>query len=207
MNIIVDDDDFPLIIKVASLPDIRMQVYFLDNDDFFKGRDIFRDAGGVEYADNSDRMIFFCKGVIETVRKFGWSPDIVHCHGWMTSLVPFYLKTAYKNDPLFSKVKVIYSVFSATLEKSFDAHFFTKASINNLQEEDLQSFRSGDGVILHQGAIIYADAVIQAESGLDEGLQVAIDEVREKPLLKMEGEDLFAGIPGLYRSMISDEEK
>ena len=115
MNIIVDDDDFPLIIKVASLPDIRMQVYFLDNDDFFKGREIFHDANGAEYEDNSDRMIFFCKGVIETVRKFGWSPDIVHCHGWMTSLVPFYLKTAYKNDPLFSKVKVIYSKSSFLL--------------------------------------------------------------------------------------------
>jgi starch synthase len=206
MNIIVDDDDFPLIIKVASLPDIRMQVYFLDNDDFFKGREIFHDANGAEYEDNSDRMIFFCKGVIETVRKFGWSPDIVHCHGWMTSLVPFYLKTAYKNDPLFSKVKVINSVFSDTLEKSFDTKFFTKASINNLQEADLSAFRSGDEIVLHQGAIVYADAVIQAEEGLNEALQAAIDTIKEKPLLKMEGEDIFSGIPDFYRSILPEEE-
>ncbi len=206
MNIIVDDDDFPLIIKVASLPDIRMQVYFLDNDDFFKGREIFHDANASEYADNADRMIFFCKGVIETVRKFGWSPDIVHCHGWMTSLVPFYLKTAYKNDPLFSKVKVIYSVFSETLEKSFDLNFFIKASINNLQESDLSAFRSGDEIVLHQGAIIYADAVIQAEGDLNKDLQNALEAIREKPLLIMEGEDVFSGIPDLYRSMLPTEE-
>jgi starch synthase len=206
MNIIVDDDDFPLIIKVASLPDIRMQVYFLDNDDFFKGREIFHDLKEVEYDDNSDRMIFFCKGVIETVRKFGWSPDIVHCQGWMTSLVPFYLKTAYKNDPLFNKVKVIYSVFKDTLEKSFDTKFFTKASINNLQEADLSAFRAGDEVVLHQGAIVYADAVIQAEELLDEGLQSAINEINDKPLLKMEGEDLFIGIPDFYRAMLPEEE-
>lgn len=206
MNIIVDDDDFPLIIKVASLPDIRMQVYFLDNDDFFKGREIFHDANGTEYADNSDRMIFFCKGVIETVRKFGWSPDIVHCHGWMTSLVPFYLKTAYKNDPLFSKVKVIYSVFSETLEKSFDPNFFTKASINNLQEADLSAFRSADEIVLHQGAIVYADGVIQAEYGLNDSLQRAIDDITEKPLLKMEGEDIFSGIPDFYRAILPVEE-
>ena len=151
-------------------------------------------------------MIFFCKGVIETVRKFGWSPDIVHCQGWMTSLVPFYLKTAYKNDPLFSKVKVIYSVFKDTLEKSFDTKFFTKASINNLQEADLSAFRSGDDIVLHQGAIVYADAVIQAEELLDESLQSAIDEIKDKPLLKMEGEDLFSGIPDFYRAMLPEVE-
>ena len=91
MNIIVDDDDFPLIIKVASLPGARMQVYFLDNEDFFKRKSVFEDSQGKPFDDNADRMVFFCKGVIETVKKFGWPPDIIHCHGWMISLVPRYL--------------------------------------------------------------------------------------------------------------------
>jgi len=90
MNIIVDDDDFPLIIKVASLPEARMQVYFLDNEDFFKRKSIFENDKGEPFEDNADRMVFFCKGVIETVKKFGWAPDIVHCHGWMTSLIPLF---------------------------------------------------------------------------------------------------------------------
>ena len=92
MNIIVEDDDYPLVIKVASLPEGRMQVYFLDNDDFFRRKHIFLDEQDQPFTDNADRMVFFCKGVIETVKKFGWAPDIVHCHGWMTSLVPLYMK-------------------------------------------------------------------------------------------------------------------
>jgi len=100
MNIIVEDDDYPLILKVASLPGARMQVYFLDNEEFFKRKSVFEDAKGKPFEDNADRMVFFCKGVIETVKKFGWAPDIIHCHGWMTSLVPLYLKTAYKTEPI-----------------------------------------------------------------------------------------------------------
>ena len=103
-------------------------------------------------------------------------------------------------------MKVIYSVFKDTLEKSFDTKFFTKASINNLQEADLSAFRSGDDIVLHQGAIVYADAVIQAEELLDESLQSAIDEIKDKPLLKMEGEDLFSGIPDFYRAMLPEVE-
>ena len=112
MNIIVDDDDFPLIIKVASVQGARMQVYFLDNEDFFKRKAIFKDADEKAFEDNPDRMIFFCKGVVETVKKFGWAPDIVHCHGWMTSLIPLYLKTAYKSEPLFEDAKVVTSIYN-----------------------------------------------------------------------------------------------
>ena len=108
MNIIVDDDDYPLIIKVASLQEARMQVYFLDNEDFFKRKQIFENKDGQPFEDNADRMVFFCKGVMETVKKFGWPPDIIHCHGWMTSLVPLYLKKAYKNEPLFQNTKILF---------------------------------------------------------------------------------------------------
>jgi len=168
MNIIIDDDDYPLIIKVASLPGARLQVYFLDNDEFFKRKYLFEDQHGKEFEDNQDRMVFFCKGAVETVRKFGWAPDLVHCHGWMTSLVPLYLKTAYKDDPLFKKSKVIYSVYNETLEKGFTKDFLTKASINNLQPKDLKAYQNTTaGVKLHKGAMEYADALIQGNAKLD----------------------------------------
>ncbi|MEL6986637.1 MAG: glycogen/starch synthase, partial [Bacteroidota bacterium] len=161
MNIIVDDDDFPLIIKVASLPGARIQVYFLDNEEFFKRKFYFEDGDGNAYDDNVDRMVFFCKGVIETVKKFGWPPNIIHCHGWMTSLVPFYLKTVYENEPLFKDAKIIYSAYKDTMEKTFSNRFSEKASINNLTPEDLKAYQTKNKIHLHQGAISYADAVIR----------------------------------------------
>ena len=142
MNIIVDDDDFPLIIKVASLPGARLQVYFLDNDDFFKRKSVFEDAKGKPFDDNADRSVFFCKGVLETVKKFGWAPDIIHCHGWMTSLVPLYLKTAYKSEPLFQDSKVITSVYNNPVKNVFSEEFISKASINDLEAEDLVAFNT-----------------------------------------------------------------
>ena len=190
MNIIVDDDDFPLIIKVASLPEARMQVYFLDNEDFFKRKFIFKDADDNPFDDNPDRMVFFCKGVIETVKKFGWAPDIVHCHGWMTSLIPLYLKTAYKNEPLFQNAKVVYSIYSDTLSDNFTDQFISKASINNLTEEDLNAYKNGEGVTLHQGAIIYSDAVIHGSESLAESVTKELEGV-EKPVLEYQGDEGF----------------
>ena len=116
------------------------QVYFLDNEEFFKRKSVFEDSEGVSFDDNIDRAVFFCKGAIETVRKFGWAPDIIHCHGWMTALIPLYLRTAYKNDPLFQFSKVVYSLYdSLTQPFNFD-EFVLKASINNLEAEDMREF-------------------------------------------------------------------
>src|SRR5690606_5135811 len=141
--IIVDDDDYPLIIKVASLPGARLQVYFLDNEESFKRKYIFEDGDGKPFEDNEDRKVYFCKGVLETVKKFGWPQDIIHCHGWMTSLIPLYIKSVYKDEPLFKKTKVIYSVYNNSLEDTFDKKFLVKASINNLEPEDLQAYVNG----------------------------------------------------------------
>ncbi len=168
MNIIVDDDDFPLIIKVASLPGARMQVYFLDNEDFFKRKSVFEDADGNPFEDNADRMIFFCKGVLETVKKFGWAPDVVHCHGWMTSLIPLYLKTAYKNEPLFQNSQVIYSVYDQMMSDNFKPDFFEKASINNLNTEDLAAYGSDNAITLNKGAAAFCDGIIKGSEELKE---------------------------------------
>ena len=102
MNLIINDFDHPLIIKVASIPAARMQVYFIDNEDYFNRKAIVTDKNGNIFADSDERMIFYCRGVIETVRKLGWAPHIIHCQGWMTSLVPMYLKRSFGDDPLFA---------------------------------------------------------------------------------------------------------
>jgi starch synthase len=178
MNIIVNDDDYPLIIKVASLPGSRIQVYFLDNDEFFKRKSVFEDAEGKSFDDNADRSVFFCKGAIETVRKFGWAPDIIHCQGWMTALIPLYLRTAYKNDPLFSMSKVIYSLYDQTFDYN---EFAAKASINNLEADDLIAYQSENEVNVHKGAIAFADAIIKVGE-VSEVIEKALSE-SDKPIL------------------------
>ena len=190
MNIIVDDDDFPLIIKVASLPGARMQVYFLDNEDFFKRKSVFTDDEGKSFADNEDRMVFFCKGVIETVKKFGWAPDIVHCHGWMTSLVPMYLKTAYKNEPLFQNSKVVYSLYNSDLAVDFSEAFMSKASINNLEPEDLVAYIDNEKVNLNKGAVAFTDAVIEGSEKLDDSVPPLLKDL-EKPVLEFQSEEQY----------------
>src|ERR1041385_8035528 len=119
MNLIIDDNDHPLIIKVASIQSARMQVYFIDNEEYFQRKLVFRDAKEKYFKDNEDRMLFFCRGVIETVKKLGWPPDIIHCHGWMSSLIPFLVKTSYKEEPLFAESKVVYSSYYHDLDESF----------------------------------------------------------------------------------------
>ena len=205
MNIIVDDDDYPLIIKVASLPEARMQVYFLDNEDFFKRKGIFNDADGKPFEDNSDRMVFFCKGVIETVKKFGWAPDVVHCNGWMTSLIPLYLKTAYKGEPLFQHSKVVYSVCNGSPEETFTDSFLAKASINNLTESDLKAYQNDQGIALHHGAIAFADALIQGSEDIDEDVKNALSET-DKPVLEYQGEAGFeAPYKDFFESLATEE--
>lgn len=206
MNIIVDDDDFPLIIKVASLPGARLQVYFLDNDDFFKRKSIFEDKEGKPHVDNADRMVFFCKGVIETVKKFGWAPDIIHCHGWMSSLVPAYVKKAYANEPLFQDSKILYSVYNESYAENFQDDFFDKASINNLEPEDLEAYVKDGKITLHEGAIKFSDALITGAEELNEDLAKAI-ETSEKPYLDYQDEETYLGAYlDFYQSLMSEEE-
>jgi len=183
MNIIVDDDDFPLIIKVASLPGARMQVYFLDNEDFFKRKSVFTDDEGQAFDDNEDRMVFFCKGAIETVKKFGWPPDIIHCHGWMTSLVPLYIKKAYKNEPLFRDSKVIYSMYENPLTENFGDDFFAKASINALNEGDLEAYKTDGKITVDKGAATFSDGVIVGSESLNDDVTKTLGDL-EVPVLE-----------------------
>lgn len=190
MNIIVDDDDYPLIIKVASLPGARMQVYFLDNEDFFKRKSVFEDADGKAFDDNAERMVFFCKGAIETVKKFGWAPDIVCCHGWMTSLIPLYLKEAYKTEPIFQDSKIVYSLYNNSLEHTLKNDFTSLAAINTLMPKDLAAYQEEDKVVLNKGAISFADAVIIGSEELSEE-QAALVADLDKPVLEYQGTENY----------------
>lgn len=177
MNIIVDDEDYPLIIKVASLPGARLQVYFLDNEEFFKRKAVFFDEEGTAFDDNQERLVFFCKGVMETVKKFGWAPDIVHLHGPMTSLIPLYIKEAYKNDPVFRDAKIIYSMYDDSLAKAFTPNFLDIAAINDLESSNLEIFNSNGGIDLNQGALHYSDAVISGNGPMNENM---MEEVKSR---------------------------
>src|ERR1044071_10336188 len=152
INVSVDNDDYPLQIKVASLPNARLQVYFLDNEDFFRRKYVFQNENENWYEDNDLRTIFFSKGALETVKKFGWPPDIIHCSGWMTGLIPMYLKKAYKRDPVFSHSKVIYSVGSTSFKEKLGADFAKLINVNNaIKEKDTELFKDGNNVALMRG--------------------------------------------------------
>jgi starch synthase len=181
MNINVDDDDYPLIIKVASLPGTRMQVYFLDNEEFFKRKQVFKNEKDEFFEDNIDRTIFFCRGVIETVKKFGWAPDIVHAHGWMTSLLPAMLKTTYQNEPIFQNAQLVYSAYDAEdANKSFAPNFTEKMAANNLG--DVVEAYIKDGVLdLNAGASKFSEGTI---IGLED---IAVENITE-PMLPYEAE-------------------
>ncbi len=202
MNIIVDDDDYPLIIKVASLPGARLQVYFLDNEEFFKRKFVFDDENEQPFEDNQERMVFFCKGVIETVKKFGWPPDIIHCHGWMTSLIPFYLKKVYQNEPIFESSTIIYSAYDNNYEEKFTEKFFEIAAINQLETEDLADFNDGGKVKLLQGGMKYADAIVKGEEKLSKEVVTQLESLDVPILESFPEEELNDGMFEFYRGLL-----
>ncbi|KQB99657.1 glycogen/starch synthase [Pedobacter sp. Hv1] len=204
MNIIIDDNDNPLIIKVASIPAARMQVYFLDNEDYFQRKHVFRDKENKFYADNDERTIFFCKGALETVKKLGWAPDVVHCHGWMTSLVPAYIKTTYKNDPTFKNAKVVYSVYENCFTETLNADLHKKAVMNNMTEEDTKAFIKADCNSLHMGAITHSDAVVLADENIDKDVLKFVKD-SNKPTLAFNLTENYENFFSFYEE-ISDEE-
>jgi starch synthase len=185
INVIIDKEDYPLIIKVASLPNARLQVYFMDNEDYFKRKAVFRDEQDKFFDDNGERMIFFCKSALETVKKFGWPPHVIHCHGWMTSLIPMYLKTAYKKEPVFSYSKVIYTAQGPQFKEKLNAHFVQKAMVNNdIKEKDADLYKDGSNNALTLGASKYADVVIFGNENIDKKVADEIKPSRYKKVLK-----------------------
>ncbi len=207
MNIIVDDEDYPLIIKVASLPKAKIQVYFLDNEEFFKRKFVFEDEEGKPFDDNQDRSVFFCKGVMEIVKKFGWAPDIIHCHGPLTSLVPLFQKKVYNNDPIFEEAKVVYSVYNSKLGDPFNKRFLEIATINNLEDKDVAPYGKEDDITLQKGAISYSDALIIGSKELSKDVMKNV-KAFDKDILEYKGvEEQLQAIIDYYDFLIGDDEE
>ncbi len=178
MNLIINDMDMPLIIKVASLPKERMQVYFIDNEEYFRRKAVFTDEEGNLFADNDERAIFFAKGVVETVKKLNWAPDIIHVHGWMASLLPLYLREYYKNDPLFAESKIVTSAFNYQNSGVLDGkNLIEKIKFDQISEDKLGSFSNGNGDSFVKVAMENSDAVIKGSEELSEDLLKTISEL------------------------------
>jgi len=190
INVSVADDDYPLQIKVASLPNARLQVYFLDNEDFFKRKTVFTDENEAWYDDNGLRTIFFCKGALETVKKFGWPPDVIHCSGWMTGLIPLYLKTVYKKEPVFAHSKVVYTIGSNTFEETMGKDFAKQAIIHtSLKEKDLDAFKDAGNTAMQRGGALYADAITFGAENVDKKLLDEFSKVKGKKVVPFKGWD------------------
>lgn len=165
INIPIGDDEKPLIIKVASIPNARLQVYFIDNEDYFHRKSVFHDKEDKFFEDNDERAIFFCKGVMETVKKLGWAPDIVHCNDWMTALIPLYLKTTYSNDPIFKGAKSIFSVYNNPFDFKFEEDIVDFAMNDEVDASMLAELKSADYHGFVKMGVKYADVVIDTNNG------------------------------------------
>jgi len=203
MNLVVNDLDMPLIIKVASIPKDRIQVYFIDNDEYFKRKATFSDEDGVLYPDNDERAIFFAKGVVETVKKLNWVPDIIHVHGWMASLLPIYMKHYYKDEALFSDTKIVTSIYSQSFEGTLDLDMINKIKFDNIPHEAIQELEIPNYESLIMASIKNSDGVIIASENVSSSLTKFI-ETSDKPFLPFTPKDKFAeAYTNFYRSMLS----
>ena len=171
MNLIINDMDMPLIIKVASIPKERLQVYFIDNDEYFKRKSLYTDEDGNLFPDNDERAIFFAKGVIETVKKLNWAPDIIHVHGWMASLLPLYLREYYKNDPLFTESKIVTSIYNSDIKGPMEEGLVEKIKFDGIPEEKLNSLSKVNHNNLIKIAIENSDAVIKGSENIPEEIE------------------------------------
>ncbi|MBL1410877.1 glycogen/starch synthase [Sphingobacterium faecale] len=208
MNIVVDNNDNPLIIKVASLPAARMQVYFLDNEEYFQRKKTFRDEGDKFFEDNNERSLFFCKGALETVKKLGWSPDVVHCHGWFTAMIPLYLKKVYHDDPTFKDAKVFYSLFNEekdfALTDTVGSKYAGMAAEEDVSQEDAAVYGSGSYIDVYKGALHYTDVVVTVGENLNKDILQFVEDQKIRVFNPDSAED-YENFATLYEEFASEE--
>lgn len=200
MNLIIDDTDHPLIIKVASIQAARMQVYFIDNEDYFQNRLMVTDKEGNEYQDNDERSIFFARGVLETVKKLRWNPDIIHCHGWLSSMIPFYVKTLYREEPAFRDSKIVYSAYEKSFQNNFCDNFPEMILTKDMQSTDPGQFsRPIDFLSVMKKAIDFSDAFVCNDDSQLAGLT---DYASSKGMPVLSG-DIFSIKTGQFEELYS----
>lgn len=207
MNLIIDDTDHPLIIKVASIQAARRQVYFIDNDDYFQHRSMTNDENGVPYEDNGERAIFYARGVLETVKKLRWCPDIIHCHGWMSAVVPLYIKKYYNDEPSFRDAKIVYSLYDNEFDNTLAPQFKQQVLLKNINESDLDMV--AEPVThdqLYRLAIAYSDGVIQNSPTIHPQL-VEYTQARKLPFIEYkEGDALADACDELYNQILAEKQ-
>ncbi len=191
INLVINDLDMPLIIKVASIPKERIQVYFIDNDEYFKRKATLTDEDGKLFPDNDERAIFFAKGVIETVKKLNWSPDIIHVHGWLASLLPLYLKQFYKDEPLFNESKIVTSIYNQSFEDTLNKDMINKIAFDNIDTEAIKVLEQPSYNNIMKVAIDHSDALIIGSQDIPEELDSYL-KASEKPVLDFKEKDEFA---------------
>lgn len=167
-NIVINDNDHALVVKVASIQSIRMQTYFIDSDEYFIRKEMLVDQSGKAFADNDERAIFYAKGVIETVKNLGWSPDVIHCHGWISCLVPLFVKTVYVDNPLFANSKVVYSVYNDVFDKSMNRSMAAKLKACGVPAKDAANYKSANYEVTTRLAMQYADATVISHPDVDD---------------------------------------
>ena len=203
MNLIIDDNDHQLIIKVASIPAARVQIYFIDNDDYFSRKAVLADDEGNYFPDNDERAIFFARGVLETVKKLRWTPTVVHCHGWFTAVVPVYLKRIFADDPIFRDVKVVVSLYGDAFPGELNPGFGAKIAGEGVKDKNLTILDNPSYENICRFVMEYADGVVAASEDVDPAV---LDMARAsgKPMLEYqspEAEDFFDNYNRFYEAI------
>lgn len=202
MNLIVNDTDHPLIIKVASIPQAKMQVYFIDNEKFFKRKELVCDSKNNLFDDNDERSIFFCRGVLETVKKLGWTPDVIHCNGWMTAMMPMYVKKFYANDPYFNEAKVVFSIYNNAFDGSLNSKLPSKLAFDGFDANDTKLLKDPTHENLCKTAIKFSDGVIFEEKATSKSLQKFAADNDKPTLTHAEGENLAKIYSDFYEQVL-----
>lgn len=192
MNLIIDDSDRPLIIKVASIQSARMQVYFIDNEDFFQRKGTVGDEYGVDYEDNDERSIFYVRGVLEAVKKLRWLPDLIHCHGWMSALTALYIKRMYTDDPGLRRAKVIYSIYDDAFRTPLNRSLVSKLKADGASDADLELIKDDTSfVALTKLAVDFADGIIQGSETINSELMDYVATKTNTPFLPYQPADTY----------------
>ena len=191
LNLVINDLDMPLIIKVASIPKERMQVYFIDNEEYFKRKATFTDGNGKLFEDNDERAIFFAKGVFETIKRLNWPPDIIHVHGWMAALLPLYLKNIYKDEPIFQNSKIVTSLYGNEFEKTLNKTMINKIMFDEIDEKNISELKNPTYENLMKIAINSSDAIIKGSENISPEINKYLSKVN-KPILGFQPADSFS---------------
>ena len=169
-----------------------MQVYFIDNEDFFQRKHTVCDENGNEYEDNDDRSIFYVRGVLETVKKLRWIPDVIHCHGWISALTALYIKRMYADDPCLKNAKIVYSIYNDDFKTPFRKEFANKLKTDGAKEGDLKGIKADTSFAgLTKLAIDFADGVIQGSETINQDILDYIATKKDTPFLPYQSPETY----------------